>query len=198
MVPSWILAVAALALLFSSIVIFRKIVSNLLRAKSPEAFSRFFFKGQWKSFGWGILTTAAIRSSTITTSVVVPIVAKKFASLKQAAPFIMGANMGTTITAFIAVAWYAKTSDAIAIALAHFLFNLIGVLVFLPIPVIKRIPIRLADSLGRMSARYRIVGFAYLLVTFFLLPFVLIYSTKENKEHGKMPQVTTTQQPVRH
>jgi sodium-dependent phosphate cotransporter len=192
-VPSWILAFSALAFLFISILIFRRIVSNLLRAKSPEAFSRFFFKGQWKAFGWGVLTTGAIRSSTITTSVVVPIVAKKFASLKQAAPFILGANLGTTITAFIAVTWYAKTSDAIAIALAHFLFNSIGVLVFLPIPGIKKIPIRLADALGRISARYRLVGFAYLLCAFFLLPFVLIYLTKENRGSVKMPEVTTTQ-----
>lgn len=103
----------------------------------------------------------------------------------------MGANIGTTITGFIAVSLYAKTSDAITIALAHFLFNLIGVLIFLPVPGIKKIPVRLADSLGRISARYRILGFVYLLCTFFLLPFVLIYSTKENKLTGKASHPTT-------
>jgi solute carrier family 34 (sodium-dependent phosphate cotransporter) len=176
--PAWLLALLALALLFISILIFRKIASKLLHTRNPEAFSRLFFKGQWKSFGWGIITTAAIRSSTITTSVVVPIVAKKLATLKQAAPFIIGANMGTTITAMIAVTWYATTLDAIAIALAHFLFNLMGVILFLPIPFLKKIPIRLASALGRVSARYRMVGFAYLVFTFFLIPFVLIYASK--------------------
>lgn len=180
-IPSWILAIASLALLFSSILIFRKIVSNLLKAKNPEVFSRFFFKGQLKSFGWGILTTAAIRSSTITTSVAVPVVAKRIATVKQIAPFIMGANIGTTITGFIAVAWYANSTDAIVIALAHFLFNLFGVLLFFPIPFLRKIPMRLATLLGQVSAKYRLIGFAYLLCTFFLIPFVLISLTRNEK-----------------
>ena len=109
--------------------------------RSPEFFGRFFFKNSLKSFSWGLLTTAAIRSSTITTSVVVPIVAKKVANLGQAAPFIMGANVGTTITAFIAATLNAHAASAISIAIAHFLFNLIGVMLFFPIPVLRRLPL---------------------------------------------------------
>lgn len=170
-----VLAIFALILLFSSILIFRKKVSNLLQAKRPETFSRFFFKSQFKSFLWGVLTTAAIRSSTITTSVVVPIVAKKIATLKQAAPFILGANIGTTITAFIAATFYANSFEAITIALVHLVFNLAGVLLFFPIPFLRKLPLKLANGLGRLTLKYRLVGFAYLLSTFFLIPFTLIY-----------------------
>ena len=113
-IPSpFFLAAVAVALLFASILIFRKLISGLLKAKSPEVFSRFFFKSQLKSFIWGLLTTAAIRSSTITTSVVVPIVAQKIVKLKQAAPFILGANIGTTITAFIAAFLNSNTSSGL-------------------------------------------------------------------------------------
>lgn len=171
----FILSFLALILLFASILIFRKIISNLLKAKSPEAFSRFFFENPLKSFGWGVVTTAAIRSSTITTSVVVPIVAKKVASIKQAAPFIMGANVGTTITAFIAATLNANSSSAISIAIAHFLFNFIGVLLFFPIPVMRRLPIELANGLGKLTLKYRFVGLLFLVLTFFVIPFVLIY-----------------------
>jgi sodium-dependent phosphate cotransporter len=171
----FILSFLALVLLFASILIFRKIISDLLKAKSPEAFSRFFFENPLKSFGWGVVTTAAIRSSTITTSVVVPIVAKKVASIKQAAPFIMGANVGTTITAFIAATLNANSSSAISIAIAHFLFNFIGVLLFFPIPVMRRLPIELANGLGRLTLKYRFAGFAFLLLVFFGIPFLLIY-----------------------
>ncbi|HEY3402775.1 MAG TPA: Na/Pi symporter, partial [Ohtaekwangia sp.] len=180
-IPSpFILAVIALALLFSSILIFRKLISDLLEAKSPEAFARFFFKNQLKSFGWGLLTTAAIRSSTITTSVVVPIVAKKITTLRQAAPFIMGANVGTTITAFIAATLNANTSSAISIAIAHFLFNLIGVIIFFPVPVLQKLPIELASGLGRITLKYRLAGFVFLLLTFFFIPFSLIYLNQGN------------------
>lgn len=180
-IPSaFVLALLALALLFASILIFRKIISDLLRARSPEVFSRFFFKNQIKSFAWGLLTTAAIRSSTITTSVVVPIVAKKIANLKQAAPFIMGANVGTTITAFIAATLNANTPTAISIAIAHFLFNFIGVLLFFPVPVLRRLPMELASGLGRLTLKYRLVGLVYLLATFFFIPFTLIYINQDS------------------
>jgi sodium-dependent phosphate cotransporter len=107
--------------------------------------------------------------------VVVPIVAKKIASLKQAAPFIMGANIGTTITAFIAVTLNSNTAGAISIAIAHFLFNLFGVLLFFPVAALRRLPMRLAAGLGKLTLKYRLVGFVYILVTFFFIPFSLIY-----------------------
>jgi len=176
MVPNAIvLAALSLALLFISILIFRRMVSGLLQIKSPEVFSTFFFNNPLKSFGWGIVTTGAIRSSTITTSLVVPIVAERIATLKQAAPFIMGANIGTTITAFLAVAFYASTREAITIAIVHLLFNLCGVLIFFPIPFLRKLPIKLAAALGRMAFKNRLVFLVYLLLMFFLIPFTLIY-----------------------
>jgi sodium-dependent phosphate cotransporter len=107
---------------------------------------------------------------------VVPLVAKKVVKLKAATPFILGANIGTTITAFIASSF--NSNAAISIALAHFLFNLIGVLIFLPTPFVKDIPIRLANKLGRLTLRYRLVGFSYVLMTFFVVPFSLIFLSR--------------------
>lgn len=175
----FLLIVLSFALLFGSILVFRKLISDLLKAKSPEVFSRFFFKSQLKSFFWGLVTTAAIRSSTITTSVVVPIVAKKIATLRQAAPFIMGANVGTTVTAFIAAIMNSNTAGAISIAIAHFLFNLMGVLLFFPVPVLQKLPIKLASGLGKLTLRYRLAGFVFILTTFFFIPFSLIYFNRD-------------------
>jgi len=178
----FILALLSFALLFSSILLFRKLISGLLLASSPERFSRFFFKNSWKSFFWGMVTTAAIRSSTITTSVVVPIVAQKIVSLRKAAPFILGANIGTTITAFIAATLNTNTAGAISIAIAHFLFNFIGVIIFYPIPLLRKIPLELANHLGKLTLRYRLAGFVYILMTFFFIPFSLIYMSKDSVE----------------
>jgi solute carrier family 34 (sodium-dependent phosphate cotransporter) len=178
LVPN-LLAVVLLAflLLFASIVLFRRVISNLLKARSPEAFSRFVFKGKIKALGWGLVTTAAIRSSTITTSVVVPIVAKKIATLREAAPFIMGANLGTTITGFIALLFNINSTAALSIAIAHFLFNLIGVLLFYPIPTLAELPLSISSALGKLSARNRIAIFAFVLSIFFLIPSLLIFLT---------------------
>jgi len=174
----FLLVFFSFALLFGSILLFRKLISDWLLVKSPERFARFFFRSPLKSFAWGMLTTAAIRSSTITTSLVVPLVAKRVVRLNKAAPFIMGANIGTTITAFIAATVYANTTSAITIATAHFLFNFIGVLLFFPIPVLRQIPLNLANYLGRLTLRYRLAGLTYLLSTFFIIPFSLIYLSR--------------------
>ena len=172
---SFVVAIAAFLLLFLSIILFRKLISSLLHVEAYDRFSQFFFKNYFKAFCWGLGLTAAIRSSTVTTSLVVPLVGKKIVTLKKAVPFILGANIGTTITAFIAAFFNAKTSSAISIAVAHFLFNVLGFLMFYPIPLLRRIPINLAIGLGKLTLRYRLAGFVYILLTFFFIPFCLIY-----------------------
>lgn len=174
----FVLAIMSISLLFGSILFFRKVLSNTLGFGSQERFQQFFFKSPLKSFAWGLLTTAAIRSSTVTTSLVVPLVAKKVVKIKSAFPFVLGANIGTTITAFLAAMF--NSNAAISIAIAHFLFNLIGVLIFFPIPYLNQLPIKLAGGLGRLTLKYRLAGFLYLLLTFFFIPFSLIYFNKDS------------------
>ncbi len=173
----FVLIILSLVLLFGSILFFRKVLTNLLGFGSPERFQRFFFRSPLKSFAWGVLTTAAIRSSSVTTSLVVPLVAKKIVKLRSAVPFILGANIGTTISAFLAA--MVNSNIAISIAIAHFLFNFFGVLIFFPIPGVKEIPIKLANGLGRLTLKYRLAGLLYLLLMFFFIPFSLIYFNRD-------------------
>jgi sodium-dependent phosphate cotransporter len=175
----FLLALLAFILLFASILLFRKLISGLLLQQSSEQSQIFLFKNHLRSFLSGLFITAAIRSSTVTTSLVVPIVAKKIIKLRQAAPFILGTNIGTTITAFIAALLYANTFSAVTIAITHFLFNFIGVLVFFPIPLLRKIPLNLANYLGKLTLRNRFAGLLYLLTTFFLIPFSLIYINRD-------------------
>ena len=171
----FILTILSFSILFVSIILFRRLLTNILLVKAPDRFSRFFFKNKFKSFIWGLVTTAAIRSSTVTTSLVVPIVAQKIVTLRKAAPFILGANIGTTITAFIAATLNSNTSSAISLAIAHLLINVIGFVIFFPVPVLREIPIKLANALGKLTLRYRLAGFVYILCMFFFIPFSLIY-----------------------
>jgi len=155
-----------------------KLLSNLIYKRliglSKVNFENIVFNNPLQAFGWGTLLTAGIQSSSITTSLIVPLAATSRISVQKAFNFILGANVGTTITAIIAALF--KSEEAIAVAIAHLLFNLIGVLIFLPFPAIRRIPVRIAELLGKFTLRYRIVGFAYILFTFFLIPYGLILS----------------------
>ncbi|WP_231955505.1 Na/Pi symporter [Aquiflexum balticum] len=158
---------------FLSVTVFRTFVS-----KNYNNLGKYIFKQPYIAFVYGMFFTAAVQSSTVTTSLIVPAVANRKVSLVKVFPFIIGANIGTTITAAIAAIY--KTEAAISIAIVHFLFNLFGALFFMPYSGIRNIPVKIATFLGKESVKSRIVGFAYILLTFFLIPFLLIYFNKDD------------------
>lgn len=174
---SFLSTILAIFLVFFSIKILTTSVYKTFVLDSFHDISKSIFKNTGRSFLYGVFFTAAVQSSTVTTSLVVPLVANRKISLAKCFPFIIGANIGTTITAVIAAMY--KTEAAIALAFAHVLFNTLGALIFLPFPEIRQIPVRLADFMGKTSVKHRIFGFAYILLTFFIIPFLLIYFSRD-------------------
>lgn len=170
---SWVLVIFSILLLFATIKIMSQIIYGSLIGESKDKLKEHIFNNPYKSFGWGSVVTAAVQSSSITTSLIIPLVATSKVSLQKAFPFIIGSNIGTTITALIAALF--KSEAAVSIALVHLLFNFIGVLIFLPFPPIRKIPVLLAARFGRLTQNNRIWGFLYIILMFFIIPFVLIY-----------------------
>ncbi len=166
----------ALALLFFTIKFLSRIIYKRLIGSSKERVTRYVFDNPFKSFGWGVLVTGGVQSSSITTSLVVPMVASGKVKLESCFPFVLGANIGTTITALIAA--INKSDAAVSLAFVHLIFNLVGVIIFLPFPIMRRIPVLLASKFGALARDSRIVGFSYIIFTFFLMPFVLISVNK--------------------
>lgn len=79
----------------------------------------------------GCLFTAVVQSSSVTTGLAIVFTQQGLLSLENAVPIIMGANIGTTATALLAM----LNMDLAAkkTAFSHLLFNVGGVLIFLPI-----------------------------------------------------------------
>jgi len=173
---SWLLIIISFGMLFVSIKLMSQLIYSTLIGKSKDRLREFVFDSPYKSFAWGGVITAAVQSSSITTSLVVPLVATSKLSLQKSFPFIIGANIGTTITALIAALF--KSEAAISLALVHFLFNLLGPLFFLPYRPLRRLPGLLASRFGRLTQRNRMIGFLYIVLMFFLIPFLLISFNK--------------------
>ncbi|MEQ9303945.1 MAG: Na/Pi symporter, partial [Marinoscillum sp.] len=171
-----ILLIVSILVLFGTVKAISNVSYNQLIGKTKSKFEAIAFQNTFRSFGWGFLTTAIIQSSSITTSLIVPLVATGKVSLKRAFQFVVGANLGTCITAILASLF--KSEAAMSLAFAHFLFNMTGVLLFLGIPVLRAIPLYIAKRLGAISLRYKLTAFAYILILFFVLPFTLIYFSK--------------------
>ncbi len=163
--------------LFISLRGFSVLLRKILIGKSQQNLEKHVFGNPVKSLIWGAGLTAAVQSSSVTTSLVVPLVATDKISLRKAFPFLMGANIGTTVTALIAA--ISQTEAALAVAICHLLFNLIGVFLLFPIKSIREIPIFLSETLGRLAGKRRLVGVAYIVITFFIIPFTLIFATSD-------------------
>lgn len=182
--------VVSFFILIIAIKVLSRLLYNTLIGNLKNDLQRLIFSSPLRSFLWGTALTATVQSSSVTTPLAVPLVATGKISLKQSFPYIMGANLGTTITALIAALYHSNA--AITIAMVHVLFNLIGVLIFFPFTTLRQIPLRLASRLGLLTLRHRLAGFVYILLTFFLIPFVLIYFNKDfvylNRNEDKAPQ----------
>lgn len=108
----------------------------------------------------GGLFTALVQSSSVTTGLAIIFTQQGILGLENAVPLIMGANVGTTVTALIAMI----NADAAAkkTALSHLLFNVGGVLIFLPILLLfgdrlTRVEIEPAKFLATLHLVFNVV-----------------------------------------
>lgn len=119
----------------------------------------------------GMLITISVQSSSITTSVLIPLVAAGILTLENAYPVTLGANVGTTITALLA-SFAADRTEALTVALTHTLFNVFGILLLYPVPAVRRIPLDAARKLAAVAQEHKQLVFAYVLGAFVVLPLV--------------------------
>lgn len=78
----------------------------------------------------GFVFTVVVQSSSVTTGLVVLLTEANVLNVEQAIPMLLGANLGTTTTALLGSA--RMSLHARRAALAHTVFNVGGVLLFLP------------------------------------------------------------------
>ena len=117
----------------------------------------------------GLVITISVQSSSITTSMLIPLSAAGILTLRNAYPVTLGANVGTTITALLA-ALATSRPEALTIALVHTLFNAGGILLLYPIRSLRQIPIRGAETLARLAVDRRLLAVAYVMGMFIIVP----------------------------
>jgi len=166
--------VLSLIVLFGSLNLIIKIMKSFVKESVQGVLHTHFFKNKFTAFATGAGLTVLVQSSSITTSAAVPFVGTGALSLKKIFPFVLGANIGTTITAFLA-ALVIATPLALSVALAHLMFNILGIIIVYPI---RRAPIFLAKLLGNIAEKYRRIAVGYTLTMFFILPAAVIFFIK--------------------
>ena len=148
-----------------------KLLNYLLKGKARKwlvnalAFNKYF------SILIGALVTILVQSSSITTSTLVPLCAINVITLEQMFPLTLGANIGTTVSGILAASVaVSNPAEALQVALAHLLFNIIGILIWFPHPRMRIIPLKGAKTLGKLSKDNKFFPFIYTGIVFFGIP----------------------------
>jgi len=173
-----ILLVLAVGLLFGSLILIARLMRKTVLKGLEAFFDRYLFRNAVAALFFGILLTIVVRSSSVATSLVVPLVGAGVLTVEQIFPYTLGANVGTTFSAMLAalvrpgqVVPGTTTPLGLTIAFAHLLFNVFGIALIYPF---RFIPITIAKRFGEIASKKKSLAFLYIAVVFFGIPGAVI------------------------
>ncbi|MDH3223778.1 MAG: Na/Pi symporter [Gemmatimonadota bacterium] len=170
------IAVSAV-LIFTSLVGIVKIMRSSMQSTVESLVSRALAKNAVVAMIAGVVATVMVQSSSITTSLLVPLAGAGVLTLKQAFPVTLGANIGTTVTALLAALAVSgeNASAGLTIALVHLLFNLAGTLLVYPVRPIRAIPLYCAGRLADVATESKRWAIIYVLCLFYGVPAIFAF-----------------------
>ena len=165
----WVCFILSVVFLVVCLLGLVKMLSSMLGGVSSKIITKATDVPGIVSMVIGALITILVQSSSITTSVLTPLAGMDLIKLEQMLPLTLGANIGTTVTAIMA-SMVSDQIESLQVALAHLFFNISGILIWYPIPFMRRVPLNIARWLGKMTRRSKYFPLLYLAVAFFVIP----------------------------
>ena len=169
-----ILLVVSIALLCICLICIVKLLHLMLRGQMAKVIEKTIhadFPGPFKHLtGYlGILVgegmTMLVQSSSIFTSALTPLIGVGVVTIERAFPLTLASNIGTAATGILAALASSTNLDkALQIAFCHLFFNISGIMLWYPIPYLRRVLINFAVSLANKAFDYRRFSIAYLQV----------------------------------
>ncbi|MDO5635341.1 MAG: Na/Pi symporter [Micrococcus sp.] len=170
------LIVIGVALILAVIRFIGMMMKYLLVGTAEKIFHNAIGRGPVSGVLSGTLITVLVQSSSTTTSLAVPLAATGKFSLKQIFGFIVGANIGTTLTALIAAFGFSgvEAHAALQAAYVHMFYNVLAAITILSIPFLKDVPVWGAKWLGDLGAKNKLYVAAWVLGVFVIIPGLVI------------------------
>ena len=169
-VPPVAILVVALVLMFISLMFLVEVLKSIMFGRLETLVHKYLFAKPMRAFVLGLVVTALVQSSSVTTSLAIPLVASGLLTLEAVFPYVLGSDVGTTITAILAAMVIGKP-EGVVLAFCHLLFNVFGVCLFYPL---RTIPITIAHFLGNLAYHSRVKAVVCALALYFLIPALII------------------------
>lgn len=161
-------------LMFAALIFMVQNLRGALLRHMDGLFSTYFFRTDLRSYSVGFVSTVLVQSSSITSSLMVPLAGAGIVRLRRVLPYMMGANLGTTLTSVLA-ATANPVAAAMTVALFHVIFNMTGTAIWYPL---RRIPLRIAHWYGNLAAKRTRYAFVFLFGVFLVIPLGGIAATE--------------------
>ncbi|WP_256387467.1 Na/Pi symporter [Chroococcidiopsis sp. TS-821] len=180
----WIVLIIAFALLYFSLRGLVKALKAILNEDLQEKVKKYLFGSWWQAMLFGLVITVAVQSSSITTSVIVPIIALGVVLAMQALPYFLGTNIGTSTTALIAAMSLATDGSpegvaSLTVAWVHMVFDIYSIILLYPIKYTRKLPVWLAEKSADFVTAGRVAAIGYIALIFYALPFGAIWLTQD-------------------
>lgn len=179
-----IMLIVAMIIVVTSLIYLVRTLRSLTIAQTETFIDRYLLRNAFAAIILGLVLTAVVQSSSVTTSLIVPLVAAGVVSLRRAFPFTLGANIGTTVTAIMAslatvsvINGQTVNTVGVTIAFAHLVFNIYGVAIFYPL---RWLPIFCATRLASIAAGSKKWAVIFVLMVFYILPLTVILVASKN------------------
>ena len=166
-----LLLVVALVLIFGTLFGITRTMRAVVAGPAERSLNAVLGRAGALGIVVGAVLTVSVQSSSIATSLLIPMIAAGVLSLDNAYPITLGANIGTTITALLA-ALAVDRIEGLQIAFVHLTFNVAGLILFYPVKALRGLPLRIARHIGDFAARRRVAAFVYIVLGFYVVPLV--------------------------
>ena len=167
-------------LIFGALFFIVKVMSGAVQSRVESAVNKALGVNAVVSILIGVIVTIMVQSSSITTSLLVPLAGAGLLRLERAFPVTLGANIGTTVTGFLAAMAVTgvNATAGLQIALVHLIFNLSGALMIYPIPAVRNIPLRISRRIARLAVRSRRLTLVGVGLLFYGLPALAVFFSR--------------------
>ncbi len=174
------MVIVGILIILFSVTFLGKVLKKVLVGRAKNILHSAIGKGPLTGIGSGALVTVMVQSSSTTTSLMIPLAGSGMFTTRQIYPFTLGANIGTTITALLAATAIsgAAAEAALSIALVHFFFNFLAVILIYGVPYLRELPLKAAERLAEVGTNNKFMAFAYVLGTFFVIPGLMLMAVR--------------------
>ena len=173
MVSGWVMLLIALFLLIFCLIGMVGVLRRMLLGASRRIIYKATNINGYLGIVIGCAVTVFVQSSSITVSSLVPLAGVGLITLEKMLPLVIGADLGTTITGFLA-SMVSDSIEALQIALVHLFFNVTGALLWYPVPLMRQVLLSSASRLGRVAREWRQFPIVFVVLVYYVIPILIV------------------------